>query len=79
MIGSFHVDRNSKGVVKDVLIKVKDFVFPVDFVIIDIEEDVYFPLILGHLFLSTSRALINMEKEMLLMRIGGMKFFSNSH
>ena len=36
------------GVVEDVLVKVRQFTFPVDFVIIDIEEDYDIPLILGN-------------------------------
>jgi hypothetical protein len=35
------------GVAEDVLVKVDKFVFPVDFVIMDIEEDLEVPLILG--------------------------------
>ncbi|MCI09379.1 hypothetical protein A2U01_0030465, partial [Trifolium medium] len=47
---------------KDVLVKIKDLVFPVDFVIIDIEEDADVPI--------TSRAVIDMEKEELTLRMG---------
>jgi len=35
------------GVAEDVLIKVHQFTFPVDFVIMDIEEDEEIPMILG--------------------------------
>ena len=35
------------GVVEDVLVKVRPFTFPTDFVIMDIEEDAEIPLILG--------------------------------
>ncbi|MCI75225.1 hypothetical protein A2U01_0096493, partial [Trifolium medium] len=38
------------GTVKDVLVKIKDLVFPVYFVIIDIEEDADVPIILGRPF-----------------------------
>ncbi|MCI35559.1 hypothetical protein A2U01_0056780, partial [Trifolium medium] len=51
------------GLIKDVLVKIKDLVFPVDFIIIDIEEDADVPIILGRPFLATSRAVIDMEKE----------------
>ncbi|MCI20583.1 hypothetical protein A2U01_0041745, partial [Trifolium medium] len=56
--------------IKDVLVKIKDLTFPVDFVIVDIEEDVDIPIILGRLFLATSRAVIDMEKEELTLRMG---------
>ena len=36
-----------KGALKDVLIKVGKFIFLVDFVVIDIEEDKQVPLLLG--------------------------------
>ena len=36
-----------EGILEDVLIKVGKFVFPVDFVVINIEEDKQFPLLLG--------------------------------
>jgi len=43
-------DRSMKypyGVAEDVLVKVDKFMFPVDFVVMDIEEDTEVPLILG--------------------------------
>jgi len=35
------------GVIEDVLVSVKHLIFPVDFVVMDKEEDVDIPLILG--------------------------------
>ncbi|MCH86621.1 hypothetical protein A2U01_0007480 [Trifolium medium] len=58
------------GVMKDVLVKVKNLLFPVDFIIVDIEEDADIPIILGRPFLATSRAVIDMEKEVLKLRMG---------
>ena len=40
------------GMIEDVLVKVKHLIFTSDFVVIDIEEDVDIPFILGHLFMS---------------------------
>ncbi|XP_019430151.1 PREDICTED: uncharacterized protein LOC109337598 [Lupinus angustifolius] len=45
------------GVVEDVLVKVDGLVFPMYFVIMDIEEDKEVPLILGRLFMKTSRVI----------------------
>ena len=42
------------GVVEDVLVKVHHFTFPVDFVIMEIKEDVEIPLILGRPFMLTT-------------------------
>ncbi|XP_012845934.1 PREDICTED: uncharacterized protein LOC105965929 [Erythranthe guttata] len=39
-----------KGIVEDVLVKVDKFIFPVDFVVLDMEEDKEIPLILGRPF-----------------------------
>ena len=36
-----------KGILKDVLIKVGKFIFPMDFIVIDIKEDKQVPLMLG--------------------------------
>jgi len=43
------------GVVEDVLVKVHHFTFPVDFVLMDIEEDEEIPLILGQPFMLTTK------------------------
>ena len=52
-----------KGIVEDVLIKVGDFVFPVDFIVLETESvqnlKNQIPIILGRPFLATSNALIN--------------------
>ena len=42
-----------KGILKDVLIKVGKLIFPVDFVVIDMEEDKQVSLLLGRPFLVT--------------------------
>ncbi|MCI75002.1 hypothetical protein A2U01_0096268, partial [Trifolium medium] len=50
------------GILHDVLVRVAEFVFPVDFVILDMEEDREVePLILSRPFLATGRALIDVE------------------
>ena len=36
-----------EGVIEDVLVKVGKFIFPVDFIILDMEEDSQVPLLLG--------------------------------
>ncbi|KAL0283120.1 UNVERIFIED_CONTAM: hypothetical protein Sradi_7240000 [Sesamum radiatum] len=48
-------DRSIKyprGIIEDVLVKVGKFVIPVDFVVLDMEEDANTPLILGSTFSS---------------------------
>ena len=51
-----------EGILEDVLIKVGKFIFRVDFVVIDIEEDKQVPLLLGRPFLATRAALIDVKK-----------------
>nr|GFC52932.1 reverse transcriptase domain-containing protein [Tanacetum cinerariifolium] len=57
------------GIAKDVSFKVGVFHFPTDFVVIDFKPDPRVPLILGRCFLKTSRALINVHKGELTLRI----------
>ena len=46
------------------------FIFPVDFVILDFEENRHCPLILGRPFLNTGRALIDVHEGKLTLRVG---------
>ncbi|XP_068492199.1 uncharacterized protein [Phaseolus vulgaris] len=58
-------DRSIKyphGIVQDLLVKVDKFLFPVDFVVMDIEEDVEVPLILGRPFMKTAKVIIDVDK-----------------
>ena len=52
------------------LVKVGKFIFPVDFIILDMEEDSQVPLLLGRPFLATGAALIDMQKGVLTLRVG---------
>nr|GFB94344.1 reverse transcriptase domain-containing protein [Tanacetum cinerariifolium] len=57
------------GIAKDVSFKVGVFHFPADFVVVDFEPDPRVPLILGTCFLKTIRALIDVHKGELTLRI----------
>ena len=59
-----------KGVLEDVLIKVEKFIFPMDFVVMDMEEDTQVPLLLGRPFLAIGAALIDVKKGELALRVG---------
>ena len=59
-----------EGILEDVLIKVGKFVFPVDFVVINIEEDKQVPLLLGRPLLETEAALVDVKKGELTLRVG---------
>nr|GFA18724.1 reverse transcriptase domain-containing protein [Tanacetum cinerariifolium] len=57
------------GIGKDVPFKVGVFHFPADFIVVDFEPNPRVPLILGRCFLKTSRALIDVHKGELTLRI----------
>nr|GFA57077.1 hypothetical protein [Tanacetum cinerariifolium] len=57
------------GIAKDVSVKVGVFQFPADFVVVDFEPDPRVLLILGRCFLKTGRALIDVHKGELTLRI----------
>ena len=59
-----------EGIIEDVLVKVGKFIFPADFIILDMEEDSQVPLLLGRPFLATGAALIDMQKGILTLRVG---------
>ena len=53
------------------LIKVDKFIFSIDFIILDMEEDKEIPIILGRPFLATGKALIDVQKSKLKLRVQG--------
>ncbi|CAL2240362.1 unnamed protein product [Prunus armeniaca] len=57
------------GILEDVLVKVDKFILPADFIVLDMEEDVDTPIILGRPFLITGRTLIDVEKGSLILRV----------
>ncbi|XP_061376693.1 uncharacterized protein LOC133318662 [Gastrolobium bilobum] len=70
------VDRTLKRpnrVIKDVLVKVDKFIFPVDFVVLDMEEEVDMPLLLGRSFVATARAMIDVENRKMQLRMDDEK------
>ncbi|XP_057734229.1 uncharacterized protein LOC130949564 [Arachis stenosperma] len=47
------------GVVEDLVVKVREFIFPADFVVLDMEEEANTSIILGRPFLATAGAIID--------------------
>ncbi|XP_038904432.1 uncharacterized protein LOC120090795 [Benincasa hispida] len=58
-----------EGKIEDVLVKVDNFIFPVDFIILDYEADKDVPIILGRRFLATRKVLIDVHKGELTTRV----------
>ncbi|GJR91879.1 MAK10-like protein [Tanacetum coccineum] len=63
----------SLGIAKDVLVDVAGYVYPVDFVILDIKEDEKRPFILGTPFLTTAKAVIKFNKGTITLKSGKSK------
>ena len=61
------------GVIEDVLVRVQQFTFPANFVVIDIEEDAEIPLILGRPFMLTANCVVDIGKANLEMGIDDQK------
>ncbi|MCI35561.1 hypothetical protein A2U01_0056782, partial [Trifolium medium] len=57
------------GILQDVLVRCAEFVFPADFVTLDMEEDADVPLLLERPLLATGRALIDVEMGELMFRL----------
>ncbi|GJW63190.1 MAK10-like protein [Tanacetum coccineum] len=57
------------GIVEDVLVDVAGYVYPVDFVILDIREDEKRPFILGTPFLTTAKAVIKFDKGTITLNL----------
>ncbi|KAG9458302.1 hypothetical protein H6P81_002810 [Aristolochia fimbriata] len=65
-------DRSTKipeGVMEDVLVKIQDFIYPCDFVVLDMEVDKNLPIILGRPFLATVGAIIDCKQGNLTLKL----------
>ncbi|GJW48996.1 reverse transcriptase domain-containing protein [Tanacetum coccineum] len=65
------------GIAEDVFVQVGKFTFPADFVVVDYGVDPHVPLILGREFLRTARALVDVYREELTLRVGDEKLVFN--
>ena len=66
-----------KGILEDVPVKVGKFYIPVDFVVLDMEEDAHIPIILGRPFLHTAGAVIDVKNGRLALSVGDDKVTFN--
>nr|GEU58148.1 hypothetical protein CTI12_AA085190 [Tanacetum cinerariifolium] len=62
-----------KGIAENVLVGIGKFVFPIDFIILAMPDDVKVPLILRRTFLSTAYAKIDVFKRNITLRVGNEK------
>ena len=61
--------KHPRGIIEDVLVKVDKFIFPADFIVLDMEEDKEIPIILGRPFLATGREIIDVQRGELKLRV----------
>ncbi|GJX25787.1 gag-pol polyprotein [Tanacetum coccineum] len=67
-----------KQIAENVLVGIGKFVFPVDFIILDMPEDIKVPMILRRPLLSTTRAKIDVFKIKITLRVGEEKIIFKS-
>ncbi|CAN6587016.1 unnamed protein product [Malus baccata var. baccata] len=58
-----------RGIIEDVIVKVDNLYFPADFMVLDMDEDLTTPIILGRPFMATARTLIDVEAGTLTLRV----------
>ncbi|GJS07050.1 zinc knuckle CX2CX4HX4C containing protein [Tanacetum coccineum] len=62
-----------KGIVENLLIKIDKFIFPVDFVILDMAEDLRMPIILGRPWLATAHAKVDIFRKSISLELESEK------
>ncbi|GKD38891.1 putative reverse transcriptase domain-containing protein [Tanacetum coccineum] len=67
-----------KGIAENVLVGIGKFVFPENFIILDMPEDIKVSLILGRPFLSIAHAKIDVFKRKIILRVGEEKIIFKS-
>ncbi|XP_009616958.1 uncharacterized protein [Nicotiana tomentosiformis] len=63
-----HTTIIPKGIVEDVPVQVDKFVLPVDFIVVNSEENTKVPLILGRPFLATGGSILFIQERELMLR-----------
>ncbi|CAM8904978.1 unnamed protein product [Rhodiola kirilowii] len=69
--------RLPRGILKDVPVKVKNLYFLADFIVLDISEDVDILIILGRPFLYMAKAVIDMDRGSIALRVGSERVAFN--
>ena len=61
--------KKPEGIVDDILVKERKFIFPENFIVLDFKEYKDLPLILGMPFIYTAKAIIEVYKGTLTLRV----------
>ncbi|XP_070057072.1 uncharacterized protein [Nicotiana tomentosiformis] len=59
-----------EGIVEDVLVRIDKFIFHVDFIVVNMDNNKEVPLILGRPFLVTGIAILDIHEKKLMLRVG---------
>ncbi|GJS05666.1 hypothetical protein Tco_0322174 [Tanacetum coccineum] len=59
-----------RGIAEKVIVKIDKFIFPIDFVVLDMEEDQKIPIILERPFLTTAHAMIDIFNKKITFEVG---------
>ncbi|GKC01914.1 zinc finger, CCHC-type containing protein [Tanacetum coccineum] len=70
--------KRPKGIVENVLVGIDKFIFPIEFIVLDMPEDIKVPLILERPFLSIAHAKIDVFKRKSTLRVGDDKIVFKS-
>ncbi|GJS93156.1 reverse transcriptase domain-containing protein [Tanacetum coccineum] len=70
--------KQPRGIAENVLVRIGNFIFPIDFIILDIPEDDYVPLILVRPFLSIAHSKIDVYKRKFTLRVDEEKLVFKS-
>ena len=68
--------KRPRGILEDVLVKVRKFILPADFIVLDMEEGPmpsHLPIILGRPFIRTANMKIYLKKGTMSMKVNGEK------
>ncbi|KAL7618148.1 hypothetical protein Lser_V15G04350 [Lactuca serriola] len=58
------------GIVEDILVKIGKFLFPIDFVVLDMKEDNNVLIIFCRLLLNTAKAFVDIPESKFTLRVG---------
>ncbi|GJZ81452.1 homeodomain-like protein [Tanacetum coccineum] len=70
--------KHPKGIAENVLVGIGKFIFPIDFIILDMLEDFNVPLILRRPYLSIAHAKVDVFKRKITLRAGDEKIIASS-
>ncbi|GJV92674.1 putative reverse transcriptase domain-containing protein [Tanacetum coccineum] len=61
---------NPRGIAENVIVKINEFIFPIDIVVLDMKEDKKILIILGRPFLATAHAMIDVFNKKISFEVG---------